>query len=123
MIRRPPRSTRTDTLFPYTTLFRSVAVCVVHDVPAQRHDAAGLGARLELGGRRRLLTVFTRLADDVLRAVGRGAVLAVHAGDPSDQRLGDVDLRGLGLDVGDQVEGGRSEERRLGKEVVSRVGN
>src|SRR3546814_4081706 len=31
MIRRPPRSTRTDTLFPYTTLFRSLA-------------AAGLGA-------------------------------------------------------------------------------
>src|SRR3546814_13002987 len=26
MIRRPPRSTRTDTLFPYTTLFRSVLV-------------------------------------------------------------------------------------------------
>src|SRR3546814_2399838 len=25
MIRRPPRSTRTDTLFPYTTLFRSTA--------------------------------------------------------------------------------------------------
>src|SRR3546814_13819343 len=25
MIRRPPRSTRTDTLFPYTTLFRSVS--------------------------------------------------------------------------------------------------
>src|SRR3546814_14902504 len=33
MIRRPPRSTRTDTLFPYTTLFRS------HEVlgTAQRH--------------------------------------------------------------------------------------
>src|SRR3546814_13683629 len=28
MIRRPPRSTRTDTLFPYTTLFRSApAIC------------------------------------------------------------------------------------------------
>src|SRR3546814_18226684 len=27
MIRRPPRSTRTDTLFPYTTLFRSSLVC------------------------------------------------------------------------------------------------
>src|SRR3546814_15740897 len=27
MIRRPPRSTRTDTLFPYTTLFRSEATC------------------------------------------------------------------------------------------------
>src|SRR3546814_3300895 len=26
MIRRPPRSTRTDTLFPYTTLFRSIRV-------------------------------------------------------------------------------------------------
>src|SRR3546814_10414990 len=26
MIRRPPRSTRTDTLFPYTTLFRSVCI-------------------------------------------------------------------------------------------------
>src|SRR3546814_1163628 len=29
MIRRPPRSTRTDTLFPYTTLFRSLAVAAV----------------------------------------------------------------------------------------------
>src|SRR3546814_13164126 len=27
MIRRPPRSTRTDTLFPYTTLFRSNGYC------------------------------------------------------------------------------------------------
>src|SRR3546814_3430428 len=46
MIRRPPRSTRTDTLFPYTTLFRSVVVAngqrhrmVVHDP----HDASGFG--------------------------------------------------------------------------------
>src|SRR3546814_10107037 len=30
MIRRPPRSTRTDTLFPYTTLFRSRACRRVH---------------------------------------------------------------------------------------------
>src|SRR3546814_5442074 len=29
MIRRPPRSTRTDTLFPYTTLFRSALTSVV----------------------------------------------------------------------------------------------
>src|SRR3546814_3505656 len=28
MIRRPPRSTRTDTLFPYTTLFRSLSAAV-----------------------------------------------------------------------------------------------
>src|SRR3546814_8748746 len=30
MIRRPPRSTRTDTLFPYTTLFRSPAHCIAN---------------------------------------------------------------------------------------------
>src|SRR3546814_14043064 len=36
MIRRPPRSTRTDTLFPYTTLFRSVSVAIdvtLHAMP------------------------------------------------------------------------------------------
>src|SRR3546814_10275377 len=33
MIRRPPRSTRTDTLFPYTTLCRS-PMCVLPPVPA-----------------------------------------------------------------------------------------
>src|SRR3546814_2174699 len=36
MIRRPPRSTRTDTLFPYTTLFRSS----VHDRSAAAPSAA-----------------------------------------------------------------------------------
>src|SRR3546814_6568820 len=30
MIRRPPRSTRTDTLFPYTTLFRSMLLAGYH---------------------------------------------------------------------------------------------
>src|SRR3546814_3504836 len=30
MIRRPPRSTRTDTLFPYTTLFRSEVFCRIN---------------------------------------------------------------------------------------------
>src|SRR3546814_7250561 len=33
MIRRPPRSTRTDTLFPYTTLFRSVGVFQLESPP------------------------------------------------------------------------------------------
>src|SRR3546814_17262658 len=35
MIRRPPRSTRTDTLFPYTTLFRSGALRLVRDFSSQ----------------------------------------------------------------------------------------
>src|SRR3546814_21019991 len=39
MIRRPPRSTRTDTLFPYTTLFRSLAG---HLVAAVGDPAVGL---------------------------------------------------------------------------------
>src|SRR3546814_1234964 len=42
MIRRPPRSTRTDTLFPYTTLFRSIRrlarrehdLCILEDMHA-----------------------------------------------------------------------------------------
>src|SRR3546814_17404611 len=36
MIRRPPRSTRTDTLFPYTTLFLALPVRVAHDAAARR---------------------------------------------------------------------------------------
>src|SRR3546814_12856253 len=35
MIRRPPRSTRTDTLFPYTTLFRSLPTRL--DLPQRLH--------------------------------------------------------------------------------------
>src|SRR3546814_3934121 len=41
MIRRPPRSTRTDTLFPYTTLFRSDVNSEVPEalrLPADDHD-------------------------------------------------------------------------------------
>src|SRR3546814_11561210 len=43
MIRRPPRSTRTDTLFPYTTLFRSVDEAAGIDFGAGATDAAGRG--------------------------------------------------------------------------------
>src|SRR3546814_2942050 len=32
MIPRPPRSTRTDTLFPYTTLFRSLTCGIIHNI-------------------------------------------------------------------------------------------
>src|SRR3546814_4110115 len=39
MIRRPPRSTRTDTLFPYTTLFRSRLLS--EDQRSVGHDHAG----------------------------------------------------------------------------------
>src|SRR3546814_14603352 len=37
MIRRPPRSTRTDTLFPYTTLFRSIEAAFLDELVAGPH--------------------------------------------------------------------------------------
>src|SRR3546814_15672265 len=43
MIRRPPRSTRTDTLFPYTTLFRSR---MLGQQLARDHQMLGQAARL-----------------------------------------------------------------------------
>src|SRR3546814_11765308 len=43
MIRRPPRSTRTDTLFPYTTLFRSKAAG--QRQTAERHQSPVAGLR------------------------------------------------------------------------------
>src|SRR3546814_3611561 len=52
MLRRPPRSTRTDTLFPYTTLFRSLdAVAVVELV------VSGITVGLEKAGERRELAL------------------------------------------------------------------
>src|SRR3546814_7101230 len=61
MIRRPPRSTRTDTLFPYTTLFRSLlsidrrdivacGLCFAHDrVLAPQILRVGADAQIDAG--------------------------------------------------------------------------
>src|SRR3546814_7373156 len=70
MIRRPPRSTRTDTLFPYTTLFRS------HD-GRRLVGEAGLDRALE------------RAAGDV-HGAGDGALLVLL-------RLAHVEHDGAGL--------------------------
>src|SRR3546814_18330556 len=54
MIRRPPRSTRTDTLFPYTTLFRSAQSRRRHpprrDLDARRSDIQAGGALVRQAG-------------------------------------------------------------------------
>src|SRR3546814_5928096 len=79
MIRRPTRSTRTDTLFPYTTLFRSLAdrpeieraapherAHAVEETLAQR-DIAGAGPRADEGGafpRQRLRFVIAQRRPD-----------------------------------------------------------
>src|SRR3546814_13376047 len=54
MIRRPPRSTRTDTLFPYTTLFRSYTGGVTDNQPLAATDLGSfttvdLNARYDMG--------------------------------------------------------------------------
>src|SRR3546814_6528115 len=70
MVRRPPRSTRTDTLFPYTTLFRSMQV-----------ELAGLA--LELAG----------WGSDALRFVDPPPSGALGAARDLLQRLGALDAR------------------------------
>src|SRR3546814_18681018 len=45
MIRRPPRSTRTDTLFPYTTLFRSLAPAYDKLIDSPIADMKNIGPR------------------------------------------------------------------------------
>src|SRR3546814_20353568 len=108
MIRRPPRSTRTDTLFPYTTLFRSVSI-LVGELANRRFGKHFFPKRLLevedglFGGEPRGRLGFTRIAD---------AAEARHVG---EQRLAHRPAIGEGL----VCQGGRSEERRVGKECVS----
>src|SRR3546814_14624841 len=49
MLRRPPRSTRTDTLFPYTTLFRSKGFLSAEQIAAS-HAVMGLDTQLIADG-------------------------------------------------------------------------
>src|SRR3546814_322535 len=79
MIRRPPRSTRTDTLFPYTTLFRSVADALDH----RRIDGLGVGLvghHLAAVGQHLVADLGGRLAEADREAAGRRAVLPREVG-------------------------------------------
>src|SRR3546814_10219286 len=77
MIRRPPRSTRTDTRFPYTTLFRSIALRLEHDVTALERAGAG---RVRIAG-------VAEAFDVVLFATGR------------QPNTGDLGLDAAGVDT------------------------
>src|SRR3546814_15265555 len=61
MLRRPPRSTHTDTLFPYTTLFRSIA-----GLYAAFGVMAALWQRDRVGGDGRARTLDVALTESVL---------------------------------------------------------
>src|SRR3546814_20500234 len=75
MIRRPPRSTRTDTLFPYTTLFRSVCAdapvgpVALLPLPAVILGAGGAGRHGLLAG---LIAAAGELAVDGVRPASGG---------------------------------------------------
>src|SRR3546814_14955635 len=94
MIRRPPRSTRTDTLFPYTTLFRSVH---------RRGPLMGLadlvvlaGIEKDALGGRRLTGVDVRHDADVaifLERMAAGHDLISVAGAPSTPQIGRASCR------------------------------
>src|SRR3546814_3225308 len=53
MIRRPPRSTRTDTLFPYTTLFRSQGGAIGEAATRPSHEGSFANPHTSLPPRRR----------------------------------------------------------------------
>src|SRR3546814_3228755 len=115
MIRRPPRSTRTDTLFPYTTLFRSCAAlpsfrfgeslgCGIQRaddlvIAVARRDETGLECR---GGQ--INAAFQHRVEETFEAFG---VTAHHVGVAGDvfgivevQAEHAADLRGRERDAG-----------------------
>src|SRR3546814_10409824 len=49
MIRRPPRSTRTDTLFPYTTLYRSFLGKIAEEIREPQSDVQNVRKRCSVG--------------------------------------------------------------------------
>src|SRR3546814_18130355 len=73
MIRRPPRSTRTDTLFPYTTLFKPGGISEIVDV-----RRAGCRHVQDAGARQQVLQAH---AGDALIGAVPGAETAFAAGD------------------------------------------
>src|SRR3546814_12052553 len=111
MIRRQPRSTRTDTLFPYTTLFRSAQFAVLRNAEA---------APVHLGDHclRRLVGVARGAQELVHREVVLLAVVRVRSFAPP----ADVGVRGeeSGREHFRRDAGlaDRSEERRVGKACV-----
>src|SRR3546814_12544123 len=149
MIRRPPRSTRTDTLFPYTTLFRSDLECQMGaepDGPAYQHGTTGVPCD-------RMGAVGDSQEFPHLAGQAQAAFLAAQSGNfegdtqgeqyrpaPGEQRA-EIHARSViqitgfrGDTVGDTGSNNRgfhgrntmanvirSEERRVGKECVRQV--
>src|SRR3546814_14603284 len=86
MIRRPPRSTRTDTLFPYTTLFRSTTVTDVQDTTGLTLSASDTVA--EGGSIVYTATLTNAAGTPVTVTLSNGAVINIAAGRSEGRRVG-----------------------------------
>src|SRR3546814_12927400 len=75
MIRRPPRSTRTDTLFPYTTLFRSPVFEKLVEPLVELLEHIGGGQQIALFAGRPELAVWADRTGGKLGLHQRGAAL------------------------------------------------
>src|SRR3546814_12737271 len=135
MIRRPPRSTRTDTLFPYTTLFRSYTHPGQTEFIAERCGVAATNAVMMLAGpalRVVPLTVHIPLAEVPERLTGELIVAKariVARGLRRDFAVAAprLAIAGLNPHAGESGRLGaeeiRSAERRVGKECVCACGS
>src|SRR3546814_15662314 len=114
MIRRPPTSTLTTTLFRYTTLFRSVLTCI--PVPPFRRR---LGKRtVQMTFVRRRLVALACLPLLLLSACGDGDSEADESRTPSSQSGSPSAFPSPSESPSTLPEALRSEERRVGKECV-----
>src|SRR3546814_17715337 len=90
MIRRPPRSTRTDTLFPYTTLFRA-DVELAGDVGIGAADGQGLMGAGDLDAGQGGQKLQDRLAAAALRRLVEDALVEIDVDDAVGNVILDVD--------------------------------
>src|SRR3546814_17890382 len=103
MILRPPRSTRTDTLFPYTTLVRSKPPACGKPLVEREREFGALREAAPTRGQRQ----FESIADaDLVRETRiKRQVARVRAGESVEEQEGKED---------------RSDEGRVGKECVGK---
>src|SRR3546814_11233427 len=104
MIRRPPRSKRTDTLFPYTTLFRSVFYVAGFSI----NTLTLFGLVLAIG---LLVDDAIVVVENVERVMEENPDMSPR--DATIQSMGEIQVALIAIAL-------RSEERRVGKECVSR---
>src|SRR3546814_20765 len=117
MIRRPPRSTRTATLFPYTTLFRSECHPGSWSVPPRHaigaldpHHVAAIAAQPQFGRAEQAIHDVVRRAETIIHQLP----VALHADDEQRRQLALGNARRkLDIDLLAVIEGTQRLPRRV----------